>query len=106
MATDKFGQAYTLWREAPFPAGSTDDGLDEVHAHLAYADAMVAEAAIPIADGRASKGEVPDQVLVELASIEGRASRYMGTADAETARLAVEYQRYAELLLRVVSELG
>jgi hypothetical protein len=34
--------AYGLWRNEPFPEGSTTDEVDEAPADLAYWDAMVA----------------------------------------------------------------
>jgi type I site-specific restriction endonuclease len=52
--------AYARWRNEPFPSGST---TDEVHADLAYWDAMVADTVIPIVDEEELFREYPSDFL-------------------------------------------
>jgi hypothetical protein len=88
----------------PFPAGSDVDELDELHAELAYADALVAEIAIPMARTGIRVGHVPEQVRAELAEVPTRAGRYE-QASGEVARLAASYRSYAELLCCLIEEI-
>lgn len=106
MTRADFMDAYGRWLNMPFPEGSEDDALDEVHAVLAYADAMLAEAAVPIAKGRAEVGQVPDQVVTELNAAMTFAEEYSHSADKVNARLAATYREYAEVLLTVIDELA
>jgi len=96
--------AYDLWRIEPFPPGSEIDELDSLHAELAYADAMVADSAIPLmTEGRYSR--VPDQAVRELDDVVVRASRLQQEQAGEYARLAGAYKKYAELLMAVCKEI-
>ncbi len=106
MASERFTGAYQRWTSMPFPDGSDDDGLDELHAQLAYADAMVAEAAEPIAKNRARSGRVPDQVVLELLSVISRAAEYASSDSEGYVRLASTYSIYADALLEVIDALG
>jgi len=45
-----FEAAVATWRSQPFPSGSINDALDELHADLVLADTWVAEAVIPFVD--------------------------------------------------------
>jgi hypothetical protein len=106
MNRDSFLDAYQRWNETPFPSGSEDDGLDEIHAQLAYADAMVAESAIPIAKNSYPSGNVPDQVRLELRAALHRVDAYIADPDQAHKLLALTYRHYAELLQDVLNELG
>jgi hypothetical protein len=88
----------------PFPAGSHVDELDELHAELAYADAMVADIAIPMAKREIRVGDVPEQVRTELADVQTRARRYEH-APGDEAELAASYRVYAELLSSLLEEI-
>lgn len=105
MDRQTFLAAFERWTNAPFPQGSDDDVLDEIHAQLAYADAMVAEAALPIANSRALTGEVPHQVRVELRDAVTRSAAYMLGEVEDQARSAASYRDYAEILLAVIDAL-
>lgn len=106
MTRESFMSAYERWVDEPFPGGSEDNGLDEIHAQLAYADAMVAEAALPLAKNLLQSGNVPDQVRTELRMAKARTDEYSSSENKEHARLALMYRRYAEVLQRVIDELG
>jgi hypothetical protein len=106
MSRDSFLDAYHRWLGSPFPSGSDDDGLDEIHAQLAYADAMVADSAIPLAKDLRPSGNVPDRVRVELRAAMARLDGYIAGADQEIKGLALTYREYAQLLQVVIDELG
>jgi hypothetical protein len=48
------------WRNTPFPPGSSNDALDEVHADLALYDTWVAESVLPFMDSGVCAPAVPD----------------------------------------------
>lgn len=106
MKNERFVTAYQRWVSLPFPDGSDDDGLDELHAQLAYADAMVAEAAQPISRNPSSRDRVPDQVVSELRNVLARADEYGSSANEAYVRLASTYRIYANALLDVLDALG
>jgi hypothetical protein len=88
---------YDRWRHQPFPPGSVIDELDLMHAQLAYADAMVADSAIPFVT-RGEYSEIPDQAVRELDSVIVSARRLEENEADERAQLATQYREYAELL--------
>jgi hypothetical protein len=102
--SDAFVKAFRAWRECPFPSPPDDDDLDDIHKGLIYVDAMVADSAIPYADGR-EPGTIPTQALEELDVILGLpASVPLGLSEADRLRVT-EYAKYAGLLRRVVNAL-
>lgn len=94
-----FGEAYTTWRERPFPAGSSTDALDELHADLALADTWVAESVVPFVE-RGLKQPAEVDVVGELSKLRDRAVELGSAATGEDARLASEYRDYIDLLVR------
>jgi hypothetical protein len=95
---------YDLWRREPFPSGSEIGEFDAMHAELAYADAMIAESAIPfITKGQYSA--VPQQALRELDDVVVTAKQLMQSETGERAQLAATYRKYAELLLVLWAEI-
>jgi len=75
-----------------------------MHAELAYADAMIAESAIPFV----TKGHyttVPQQALRELDNVVATAGQLMQSETGERAQLAATYRRYAELLQALWAEI-
>lgn len=101
MNTERFEEAYRRWMAQPFPAGSDVDELDELRSELAYADAMVADTAIPLARTGIRLGDLPEQVRIEVADVQTRARRYEHVAGKE-AQLAASYRAYAELLSSLI----
>jgi hypothetical protein len=100
MNSSEFQQDYERWRREPFPQSSQFDELDALHAELAYADAMIADSAIPfVAEGRYSR--LPGQVMSELDHLVLTAGRLERSGVAEVAQLAAAYKKYAELLKAV-----
>jgi hypothetical protein len=49
-AETRFQEAYAAWRLQPFPSGSTNDEIDELHADLALVDSCVAETVLPFVE--------------------------------------------------------
>ncbi len=100
-----FTEAYDRWQAEPFPKGSKVDALDELHADLAYVDAMVAECAVPYAtEGRVTS--LPTQALQDLDRILERSAELERDDDPENARLAASYRGYAERLKSVVDAMA
>lgn len=96
----QLSDAYERWQAQPFPPGSELDELDELHAELGYADAMLAECAIPfVTEGRYTP--MPTQALQELDHVIERSRVLESDAVPETARTAAAYRVYAELLKAV-----
>jgi hypothetical protein len=83
--------AYAAWRRQPFPHGSADGVVDELHADLALADSWVAESVIPFVERARFMPAGPD-VLHELRKMHDRAA-----ALRDPAR-ATEYLTYIALL--------
>ena len=92
------------WRSTPFPAGSPRDELDELHAQLAYVDAMVAESVIPFMAGR-GHSPIPQQASDELVHVIAAAARLAGDPDPETSGPAAAYGEYAGTLRDVAEGL-
>ncbi len=91
------------WRTTPFPEGSDDDSVDEVHAQIAQWDAFVADLAIPLERGRlvpAPAIDLRSGIAETLLEVQGLAQ----LAGAEAARLC-SYAAYCELLLAVLDEI-
>lgn len=91
------------WRNAPFPEGSDDDAVDEVHAQVAQWDALVADLAIPLERGQLVPAPVIDLrsgIAETLLAVQGLAE----LAGAGAAKLR-SYAAYCELLLAVLDEI-
>ena len=89
-----FAEAFEAWRRVPFPMGSPEDDLDELHADIALADTWVAESVIPFAEQGTFVPAAVD-VLHELQALNDRAMRF-----GETDPVA-EYLAYVGLLADV-----
>lgn len=92
-----FQHAYELWKEQPFPSGSSWDALDEVHADLAVADTWVADTVIPFIEHGVYRPAQVD-VIGALEKIRDQAIQLKARGEGEDKRLAEEYAKYAELL--------
>jgi C1A family cysteine protease len=98
MMTD-FMAAYSAWRAKPFPAGSADEALDELHAELATWDTWIASTLVPFIDhGRISRDQV--DVTAELNKLARHADNLAHSLDGENLKKAQEYREYADLLSR------
>lgn len=96
--------AYSRWRGMSFPPGSAADQVDELHAELAYWDAMVAEAVIPVvADGRPYDPGVLD-LDAGLRALAERIAMVSATARGDEAALLRQYADYAEALTAANAE--
>jgi hypothetical protein len=104
-------EACNRWRATSFPKGSLDDELDELHAQLAYVDAMIADSAIPFLAG-SRYDPIPAQASDELEHVLSRASTLAQLSNPEISNTALEYRQYAALLrdvnegLKVMAEDG
>jgi hypothetical protein len=100
-----FEESYRRWRDAPFPSGSTNDAVDELHAQLAQWDAFVADEVIPVAEGHAHKPgigsayDIAKELELLRAGIEALAER-VGPDDQALLR---QYDDYVSLLTEVYS---
>jgi hypothetical protein len=81
----------------PFPEGSADDDVDELHADLALVDTWIAEAIVPFVDEGVI---VPVKVdpLAALHEINARATRLAISTSAGDKKRLEQYLRYAEAL--------
>jgi hypothetical protein len=95
---------YDLWRRQPFPPGSDVEELDAMHAELAYADAMIADSAIPFVT-KGHYSPVPQQALDELDHVLVHARQLEQSDTGGRGRLAAKYKEYAELLRAVWTEI-
>ena len=95
-----FLDAYAEWRNRPFPPGSTDDLLDELHADLALTDTWVAESVVPYVERRVYQPAKAD-VIGTLGSLCRRAVELGVGRRIEDAQVTESYRDYAELLMRV-----
>lgn len=95
-----FEHLYADWRGRPFPPGTADDSLDELHADLALADTWVADSVIPYVE-RGIHQRAQLDVVEELGKLRNRAVELRGRRDGENAELSDSYRDYANLLLRL-----
>src|SRR5687767_6823529 len=92
--------SYRAWRGAPMPAGSANDDLDEVHADLVAADALVADLVVPFVE-RGVRTRTPVDVVQSLRSLRERAIELAGELHGDDVVTAESYRRYADLLTQV-----
>jgi hypothetical protein len=97
---DAFAEAYAAWRQRPFPPGSANEAIDELHADLALADSWVADSVIPYAENRVHKPAQVD-VLAELTRFRERADQLALAANGDDAQLALAYRDYIDSLSKV-----
>jgi hypothetical protein len=85
------------WRSKPFPAGSSNDAVDELHADLVLIDSWVADSVIPfVQEGRHTPAAV--DVLGAIDRLQEQIAQLMSITASDT-RLSLEnYQAYAECL--------
>lgn len=95
MAT--LADAYASWRQQPFPSGSADDVLDEIHADLVLVDTWVAESLIPFVEHRHYQPARVD-ILGGIGKIRERAMAAARSAADDDRKLAVAYETYADLM--------
>ncbi|GAA1753285.1 hypothetical protein [Agromyces humatus] len=89
-------QLVAVWRDAPFPPGSNNDQLDELHADLALIDTWVAESLLPYLHSRTWEPAVPD-VFGALDQLERSLGQLeLGPEDRQQSGRYLEYA----LLLR------
>jgi hypothetical protein len=96
------GPAYERWRRTPLPSGTLNEEVDELHADLAMWDAFVADAVIPMADGRQYDPGVHDQAA-EVENLRQRIEVVMREAVAEDREQLRLYREYCDLLQAVIS---
>jgi len=97
---DELAASYEEWRSRPFPHGSEDDELDEIHADLVLADTWVADIVIPFMDQGSTR--LPAWVVSgELRKIRERAVILRESADEEGGAVADSYLAYADALIDV-----
>jgi hypothetical protein len=100
----KSDAAYSRWRGLSFPPGSATDQVDELHAELAYWDAMVADTVIPVvADGRPYDPGVLG-LGAGLRALAERIAMVLATARGDEAALLRQYADYAQALTAVNAE--
>jgi hypothetical protein len=86
--------AIVAWTSLPFPVGSSVDEVDELHADLAYWDAMTADAVLPMADDSGSYDPGVLDSQTGLADLRERLLNMRtrgGMRDADTIDQYVEY---------------
>jgi hypothetical protein len=93
-----FADRYAVWRNRPFPAGSADDSVDELHADLALVDSWVAESVVPFVERGLYRPAGVD-VIGELWRLRARATELAGTRGQDDATLAGSYTSYLDLLI-------
>lgn len=98
-----FDDAYKEWRQAPFPKGSSDDAVDELHAELAQWDAFVADEVIAIADGRTPQPGVVD-IRAELDSFQMKIAGVEANSHGAAREQLAAYRHYCALLINVYRE--
>ena len=77
------------WQRQPFPPGSSDDAIDELHADLALADSWIAEAVLRLVEHGQLKFARVD-VIDELRTLAERAAKVELTASDADGRLLEE----------------
>lgn len=97
----EFATSYNAWRSTPFPEGSDIDEIDDMHAKLAYVDAMVAEALVAGAGSRGNNFSIPSQALSELHEVI-EWSEERADVPVEVDQLRRPYRQYAGLLLSLI----
>ena len=94
--------AYARWRKEPFPTGSSTDEVDEVdevHADLAYWDAMVADTVIPVVENDAAYNSGVLDIEFGLSQLKARTLALHERSSPSDATTLAAYQRYIELLI-------
>jgi hypothetical protein len=96
-----FEDDVAAWRACPFPPGSRDDSIDELHADLVLADTWVAETVIPyLTSGIYVPAKV--DVIRELRKLRRRALELSRRSTHQEERgLTDSYRYYIDLLRRV-----
>ena len=96
------GEEYEAWRRMPFPTGSSNDDIDELHAELATWDAFVAEAVIPMERGRPYDPGIHDQAA-EIRHLRSRIEALTPTVAGEDRESLVAYREYCDSLMAVIA---
>lgn len=91
---------YREWRDCPFPKGSSNDALDELHSDLALIDSWIVEELVPyFEDGAVWLSKV--DVMDALGRIEARLEGLSYLEGSIEMKLVSEYGEYANLLHRL-----
>ena len=93
----EFARTYLVWRNEPFPYGSSTDSVDELHAELAYVDDLVADDVIPMAKERTSRpGTV--NVVEALSALDAKVEALHASVGPGDRELLDAYRRYSRLM--------
>lgn len=93
--TPELSRARDRWLAAPFPSGSSNDEIDEIHADLVLIDTWVAGTIEPYAAGREWSPAVPD-VLGTIAHM--RAQLHAVSTSGDEILIVRAYEDYLTLL--------
>jgi hypothetical protein len=95
--TDRLLMAYSDWRNATFPPGSSRDDVDEAHAELATLDYWVADNVVPFLENGI---RVPLKVDIEggIQRLLLRLRDLKDSSDNETRERVESYSHYLQLL--------
>ena len=96
----EFDDAYVAWRKQPFPHGSIDELVNDVHGDLAVADTWVAESIILFVEDRTFR-PAKVEVLAELGMFRRRAVELLEISDEDDTQLLNSYIDYFDRLARV-----
>ncbi|MCU1362891.1 MAG: hypothetical protein JWM55_719, partial [Acidimicrobiaceae bacterium] len=97
---DDFRDLVSRWRDQPFPPGSSDESIDELHSELALADSWVADSVIPyIERGVRIPGKV--DVVGKLRELQTRAMELARGSDASSQPVLQDYLRRIEILTQI-----
>lgn len=88
--------AYDAWRALAFPKGSAVDEIDEVHADLAYWDAITFETIGPLAENSIRYDPGVLDFRVELPALRERLLAMRGRYHDAEAAVLDGYVRYAD----------
>jgi hypothetical protein len=101
-----FDETYRRWRDAPFPHGSTNDPVGELHAELAQWDAFVADEVIPVAEGLAHKPGIGSAYDIEneIELLRTAIDELANSVGPDDQALLRQYDDYCSLLTEVYSQ--
>jgi len=101
---DSLIEAYKLWRNRPFPPGSSNDKLDEFHAKLALADEWLMATVIPFVEhGQHVAAKI--DILGRLRGLDVRVEELGQSIEGPDRILLDAYRDYLDCQRRVYEEL-
>lgn len=98
--SDRLIAAYSAWRNEAFPAGSTRDDVDELHAELATIDEWVAGMVIPFVE-HGTRYPLRVDIQAGIDSARKQASELRRSANDDDRALLDRYEGYLQLLADV-----